>query len=196
MILTVILAAITLFLVYWKFVFLRDPEREIPAGNKIVSPADGKVIEIKKVRGRVRGEKGFGIVETLSNDVARECYYVAIFMSPFNVHVNRAPIKGRVLETKHSKGKFFRANTPRALENEKNEILIKGDFKVKVVQIAGLLARRIECWVREGQEVEKGEKIGRINLGSQVVIIMPSTIDLKVRKNQKVKAGSTVIAEY
>ncbi|MEM4244872.1 MAG: phosphatidylserine decarboxylase, partial [Candidatus Nanoarchaeia archaeon] len=76
------------------------------------------------------------------------------------------------------------------------EILIKGKLRIKVIQIAGLVARRIECWTKEGQEIKTGERIGRINLGSQVVIIMPTSIDLKVRKNQKVKAGSTIIATY
>jgi phosphatidylserine decarboxylase len=196
MILTTILIIITALLIFWRFIFLRDPKRKIPQGRVITSPADGKIIEIRKVKGVVKGKKGLGIIETLASDVAKECYLVAIFMNPINVHVNRAPIKGKVLKTKHSRGKFFRASSPKAMYNEKNEILIKGDLKVKMVQIAGLVARRIECWVKEGQEVMAGERVGRINLGSQVMLIMPSSIDLKVRKNQKVKAGTTIIATY
>ncbi len=196
MIITIILLVITLFLIYWKLIFLRDPKRRIQGGNVIVAPADGKIIEIRKVKERVKGKKGFGIVETLASDVAKECYMVAIFMNPFNVHITRAPIRGKILKINYSKGKFFSANSLRALKNEKNEILIQGDFKVKVVQIAGLVARRIECWVKEGQGVEKGERIGRINLGSQVIVIMPATINLKVKKGEKVKAGTTVIATY
>lgn len=196
MILEISITIIVIVFLFWRIIFLRDPERNIPYGKVIVSPADGKIIEIIKVGGIVKRRKGMGMVETLTSEIGKNCYLVSIFMSPLNVHVNRSPISGKILSVKHSKGKFLSANSLKALENEKNEIVIEGEIKVKIVQIAGLLARRIECWVKEGDQVVTGSRVGRINLGSQVVIIMPTTIDLKVRKGQKVKAGSTVIATY
>ncbi|MEM4245136.1 MAG: phosphatidylserine decarboxylase [Candidatus Nanoarchaeia archaeon] len=90
---------------------MRDPERKIPEGNVIVSPADGKIIEVRRVKGLVNGKKGLGLVETLASDVAKECYMVAIFMNPLNVHVNRSPIKGKILKIKHSKKRLKKNNT-------------------------------------------------------------------------------------
>ena len=86
MIPTTILVIITALLIFWRFIFLRDPKREIPQGRVITSPADGKTIEIRKVKGVVKGKKGLGVIETLASDVAKECYLVAIFMNPTNVH--------------------------------------------------------------------------------------------------------------
>ena len=177
--------------------FYRNPEREIPAGNNIVSPADGKVISIIDTsRSIVNVNKGFiGRIKTTSKDVAKDCYVVSIFMSPLDVHYNRAPIKGKILSTRHEKGKFFRAyDLEKSFENEKNEILMEGKIKIKVIQIAGFLARRIICFVRKGQAVGKGERVGMITLGSQATIIMPRSVELMIKIGDKVKAGSSILA--
>lgn len=199
-ILAVLLTKISLavlFLVFWRFYFLRDPEREIPKGSNLVNPADGKIIDIfESNKSQLKIKKHFGIIKALTKDVAKECYVISIFMSPFDVHYNRAPIDGKVISIKHSKGKFLAANKL-ALENEKNEILLKTKIgNIKVIQIAGLIARRIECFVKKGQSVKKGERIGLINLGSQVVIILPKRkVKIVVKQNQRVKGGSSIIAK-
>jgi len=191
-------ATVLLFLAFWRFWFLRDPERDIPEGDNIVSPADGKIISVMPIRTEeVEIPKGMlGKVETLSSDVRNAGYLVSIFMTPLNVHVQRAPINGRIARVKYTKGKFLSANTLAALANENNEILIEDIDSVKVIQIAGFIARRIECFVKADDRVIKGDRIGRINLGSQVTMILPRNIKLKVREGQKVKAGETIIAEF
>ena len=110
-ILYIILLLFVLFLLFYLFIFLRDPERDIPSGNNITAPADGKVISIIKVgKGNVELKKGLiGRVKILSSDVVNEGYLISIFMSLFNVHVNRAPINGKVISVKHKSGKFFMA---------------------------------------------------------------------------------------
>src|SRR3989338_6277837 len=179
--------------------FYRDPERKIPKGNDIVSPADGKVISIIDTSKEViKVKKGFvGKIRVLTKDVAKKCYVVSIFMSPLDVHVNRVPIEGTIKSIKHTKGKFFKAyDLEKSLENEKNEIIIQNkNLKVKVIQVAGFLARRIKCYARPNQKVNKGDKIGMIALSSQTTLVMPIGVELKVKVNDKVKAGSAVIAD-
>ena len=190
-----------LLLIIFLLNFYRDPKRKIPKGDNIVSPADGEIINIMKIKsGKVIINKGFlGKIQTLTKNIAKECYVISIFMSPFNVHVNRAPIDGKIISIKHEKGKFFAAfNLKRSLMNEKNEIIIKNKEidRVKVIQIAGFLARRIICTVSKDEKVNKGQKIGKIVLGSQVTLILPSKkVKLKARINQKVFGGSTIIAD-
>ena len=118
-------------------------------------------------------------------------------MSPFDVHINRAPINGKIKSVKHTDGRFFEAfNLEKSLKNEKNEIIIQNkEMKIKVIQIAGFLARRIKCFVKVNQKVNKGQKIGMIALGSQTMLIIPEGVELRVNLNDKVKAGQTVIAE-
>ena len=191
-----LLSSLILFLLN----FYRDPERKIPSGNNIVSPADGKIIRILKVKsGKVKVSKGFfGSVESLAKDVARECYFISIFMSPLDVHINRAPIDGKIISIRHENGRFFSAYKKSSLQNEKNEILFfnKKIGKIKVIQIAGFLARRIICSVKKNEKVNKGQKIGKIVLGSQVTLILPSKkINLRIKKGQKVIAGATIIAD-
>src|SRR3989338_5115891 len=151
--------------------FYRDPKRTIPKGNNIVAPADGTIISIVNVsKKNIKIKKGLlGKIRTLTKDVANECYVISIFMSPFDVHINRAPIAGTIKSIRHEKGKFFRADDiEKSLKNEKNEIIIQNKkLKVKVIQIAGFLARRIICYVNPNQKVNKGNKIGMISLGSQ-----------------------------
>ena len=181
--------------------FYRNPERKIPHGNNIVSPADGKIICIFKVkRDRIRINKGFfGKIETLAKDVAKECYVISIFMSPFDVHVNRAPLDGKIISVRHEKGKYFAAyNIKKSLQNEKNEIVIENKRigKIKVIQIAGFLARRIICTITANQKLNKGQRIGKIVLGSQVALVLPAErIDLRIVKGQKVIGGQTILAD-
>ena len=189
---------VALLVVIFLLNFYRDPERKIPKGSSIVAPADGKVISIINTsKNEIEIKKGvFGKIKTLTKDIANQCYVISIFMSPLDVHINRAPIEGIVKSIKHTKGKFFGAyNMEKSLENEKNEIIIQNkNTKVKVIQIAGFLARRIKCCVKTNQKVNKGQKIGMIALGSQTTLIIPAGVDLKVRLNQHVKAGETIIS--
>ena len=193
------IAFILFLLVLFLINFYRDPKRTIPKGSNIVAPADGRIISIINTsKNSIKIKKGlFGKVKTLTTDIAENCYVISIFMSPFDVHINRAPIEGIIKSVKYTKGKFFEAyNLEKSLENEKNEIIIENKkLKVKVIQIAGFLARRIKCYVKKNQKVNKGEKIGMIALSSQTTIIIPSGVDLKVKVNDKVKAGETIIAD-
>lgn len=198
----VIGAALCLIL-FWRFWFLRDPQRVIPSGDNIVSPADGRIMAIEEYD-ITKGEtlsipKGlFGEIQTSLADVAPKGYIISIFMSPLDVHMNRAPIKGVILSQTHTPGTFRAANDwPRSfVKNEKNELLIQGDeITIKVIQIAGFLARRIQSFVKTGDRVTKGERIGLINLGSQCVLILPTKrITLLVRMGDIVSAGNSIIA--
>ena len=178
--------------------FYRDPKRLIPKGNNLVAPADGRVISIIDTsKSTIKIKKGlFGKVHTLTNGIAKQCYVISIFMSPLDVHINRAPISGTIKSVKYTKGKFFNAyDLEKSFENEKNEIIIQDRLvKVKVVQIAGFLARRIKCYVKKNQKVNKGEKIGMIALGSQTTLVIPRGVELKVSVGDKVKAGETIIS--
>lgn len=195
-----IIALIIIVLLFILFLlnFYRNPERKIPKGNNIVAPADGRVISILKTsKENIKVKKNIlGKIKTLAKDVAEECYVLSIFMSPFDVHINRAPIEGVVKSIKYTKGKFFEAyDIEKSLENEKNEIIIQNKkLRIKVIQIAGFLARRIRCYVKKNQKVNKGDKIGMIALSSQTTIIIPSGVELKVNVKDRVKAGETVIA--
>jgi len=195
----IIILLIILFKLFHKFWFLRDPKRFIPKGQNIISPADGRIMEIIETDlPSIKIKKHLGIINTLTKDIAKKCYIVSIFMSPLNVHINRAPIEGIVTKIHYQKGKFLPTNSfERGLKNEKNEITIKNNkIIIKTIQIAGILARRIECFLKTNQKVIKGQRIGLINLGSQLVLVMPKTVKLKIKKDQKVKAGSTIIGEY
>ncbi len=169
-----------LFVLY----FFRDPERRSPVEPDIVvAPADGKIIKIDKIQ-----EPDFLMTKTLR---------ISIFMSPFNVHVNRAPYTGRVLKVEHRKGGFRAAYTDLAsLENENVSMLLETDRgPVLVRQIAGLVARRIVCRVKPGERLERGERYGIIKLGSRVDIFLPEGSEPLVKVGDKVKAGETAIAK-
>jgi phosphatidylserine decarboxylase len=184
-------------LFFWKYVFLRDPARRIPKGKSIVSPADGKVIEIKGFVKEDFISKGkFGKIMPQLGKVGERGTIISIFMSPLNVHINRAPIAGKVIFQQHTNGRFLVASSPRAfIENERNEIVIQGrGIRVGVIQIAGALARRIVSIVEVGRVVEKGQRIGLINLGSQVSVVLPEGIKPLVKVGDRVKAGESVIA--
>ncbi len=192
---------ISLFLLYWRLIFLRDPKRTAPKGRKIVSPADGKILKIATInKSSIKIDKKYiGKIYTTTKDIAPKTKIISIFMSPLDVHYNRSPVDGRILSIKYTKGKFFPANNlEKSLQNEKNEIIIKNKIigKIKVIQIAGILARRIQCYVKKNQNIIKAQKIGLINLGSQCILILPNEIRLKVKEGQQVYAGTTIIAEY
>ncbi|MBI3026731.1 phosphatidylserine decarboxylase [Candidatus Woesearchaeota archaeon] len=193
-----IIAAILLLLVLFLLNFYRDPKRRIPKGSNIVSPADGKIISIIDTsKNSIKIKKGLvGKIRAMTRDISHNCYVISIFMSPLDVHINRAPIGGAVKSVKHTKGAFFKAyDLEKSFKNEKNEMIIQNkNIKVKVIQIAGFLARRIKCYVKKNQKVDKGQKIGMIALGSQTTLVIPIGVDLKAKINDKIKAGTTIIA--
>jgi phosphatidylserine decarboxylase len=167
--------------------FFRDPERQISEDpNVIVSPADGKVITITKVK-----EEDFFRAE-----VSR----ISIFLSVFNVHVNRSPISGNVEHFSYKTGAFLAAFKENAsLENEQTVIGIVDDKNRKVMftQIAGAVARRIICHLREGFKTKKGERMGMIRYGSRVdIYFLDKEVDIKVKLNQKVKAGESILGVF
>jgi phosphatidylserine decarboxylase len=166
---------LSLFVVF----FFRDPERVISSDRAaIVSPADGRIVRISA------GEDGMT--------------RVSIFLSLFDVHINRSPIEGRVETVRYRPGKFKVALDERAsVENEQNILVIgNGSHQIKFSQIAGILARRIVCWKKEGDRVEKGERIGLIKFGSRVDIFLPRDVALAVNLGDKVKGGSTIIGRF
>lgn len=192
--------AVLLFL-FWKVVFLRNPRRTTPHGNHVVAPADGRIIEIFEFKGEdVKLFKGnqrlLGLIHTLTADVAKEGYIVSVFMSPMDVHINRAPITGTVESVIHTSGKFLNVSSFEAgLVNEKAETIIKGAITVKMIQIAGFLARRVVTNVNPDDTVEAGQEIGLINLGSQVTMILPKSVTLQVKKGDRTVAGETILAK-
>ncbi len=209
----ILLLSLFLFYLFYQFYFLRNPKRKIPTGNNIVSPADGRIVRIMKISAKSKNgvntinnthitiEKGiFGMIKTSIADVGEECYLIHIMLTPLDVHFQRAPIEGNIRLINYTEGKFQNAvndaQSLRCFENEKNEILFIGEnnLKVKVIQIAGALARRIVCFVKVGYTLKKGEHIGLIKIGSQVSLIIPSNCKLQVKENDYVYGGSTIIA--
>ncbi|OHB77196.1 MAG: phosphatidylserine decarboxylase, partial [Planctomycetes bacterium RBG_16_59_8] len=184
-------ATLPLALLVFTLCFFRDPWRAIPEHTDVLlSPADGKIVELREVE-----EEEF---------LKGPCVKVGIFLSVFNVHINRAPWSGRVAETSYRKGKFLNALFERSsVENESNAIVIadeRGRTKVLVRQIAGAIARRIVCACRPGDRVERGQKIGMIKFGSRTELYVPlrgeGTFEPAVRVGDKVKAGETILGSY
>jgi phosphatidylserine decarboxylase len=179
---------------------LKDKGANPPEGNNITSPASGKIIEIVKIsdKDKIKIRKGLlGLIESTTKDIIKEGYLISIFLRLYDNHINRSPLDAKVLSVKHSKGKFKRASSLRALQNEKTEIVLDTVIgKLKLIQMAGYIARRIETFITPGQIIKKGQPLGLIKLGSQVTIILPSNVRIKVKKKQKVKAGSTIIGEF
>ena len=170
-------ATILLLLLVFMLNFFRDPERSVPTGSGLfISPADGKVICAEQV-----------------GEVLR----VDIFMNVFNVHVNRAPMSGRITHMQYFPGQFINASFDRASEaNERNrfEMACDNGCNVAFTQIAGLLARRIVSYVEVGDQVEAGQRIGMIRFGSRVNCEIPLDYELQVAVGDKVSAGKTVLA--
>ncbi|MBE9515823.1 MAG: phosphatidylserine decarboxylase [Proteobacteria bacterium] len=163
--------------------FFRDPSRAIPAEPLgLICPADGRVIKVDEV-----------------NDpyLNRPAKRISVFMNVFNVHANRSPIEGKIMERWYHKGQFFNASLDKASEhNERNALWIKTDEgdDITVVQVAGLIARRILCYKQPGERIGQGERYGFIRFGSRVDLYLPLTTQVKVSLGDKVKSGTDVLA--
>ena len=178
-----ILLGLALFVAF----FFRDPDRETPGDTDvIISPADGRVITVEPLaRGKYASEQ--------------PASRVGIFLSPLNVHVNRVPVTGQVTQIQYQPGKFRAAFAADAAEvNEQNAVSIQDTHgrRVVLVQIAGMLARRIVCRLTGGEQVQQGDRYGMIMLGSRVDVYCPAEVQLKITVGQRVKAGETVIGAY
>ena len=185
---TVVFLIATLFIVF----FFRDPERRIPEGEGIIlSPADGRIVGISTFSscGSKIGQDDF-----LGSGGSK----VAIFLSAFNVHINRNPINGTVRYVKYTSGRFNAAYKDKASsENEQNELRLENEqVKLILKQIAGTIARRIVCRIKEGDQVRIGERFGIIKFGSRVELFLPEKVKVLVKLNQKVRAGETMIGTY
>ena len=181
-----ILAAITLILTLLVINFFRDPERTIPQDPQaVLAPADGQIIFVGKVF-----EDRFVKKETLK---------ISIFMSIFNVHVNRIPFSGEVESVHYEKGTFFAAHVDKASrDNEHNAVILRisGGEKIVFIQIAGLVARRIDCWLQPGEQVQRGDRFGMIRFGSRLDVFVPTDSRLAVNKGQRVKAGESILCYH
>ncbi len=178
-----LLGFISLFILFTLY-FFRDPERKAPDEERIiVAPADGKIILIQP-----RDDSFTGNGSSL----------VSIFMSPFNVHVNRIPLSGQVTRLNYKSGQFLMAFDPRSMEsNEQMEIGIdNGEIRLLFRQVSGFLARRIVCKLQNNETVETGKRFGMIKFGSRVDIILPPSASLMVQPGQITLAGQTILARY
>ena len=177
-----ILAGIVLLFITF---FFRDPKRSpiSDSSDAVLTPADGTILEILHLKGP-------------NNPLGLAAVKISIFMSVFNVHVNRIPIGGTIERITYHPGKFFSANLDKASEqNENNQITLQtaNSKKIAFIQIAGLIARRIACWVEKGDRVNAGQRFGLIRFGSRLEVYLPEDSKITVQVRQKVKAGETVI---
>ncbi len=159
--------------------FFRDPRRSIPSEPGIVvAPADGRVTIVRLADGHENPES-----------------LISIFLSPLDVHINRAPIAGQIVEIAYKTGKFVMATKAEArLVNEQNTLIIQSEaLTVRCTQIAGILARRIICWKRKGERVKCGERFGMIKFGSRTDLLLPPTVEVLVREGLHVRGGETVV---
>lgn len=182
MIPTLVFGLAALFVLF----FFRDPVRDIPPDfNAVLAPADGRVLGVEHLLDR-------------DNPLGRPAFKISIFMSLLDVHVNRAPVGGSVTRIRYHPGKFFAAQLDKAsAHNENNRITLEvpgSGEEILVIQIAGLIARRISCWVQEGDRLSAGQRIGLIRFGSRVEAFLPDHCEIAARAHQKVKAGLTVMA--
>ncbi len=160
--------------------FFRDPHRTIPTGpGLVVSPGDGLVTET---------------IQIATPEGPRQ--RISIFLNVFNVHVNRSPVAGVLTAVRYQKGKYLNAMNPASADsNEQNVATVRGDgYEVTFKQIAGLIARRIVFWPRQGDRLERGQRVGLIKFGSRVDVILPAEAELLVKVGQRVKGGSSVLA--
>ena len=160
--------------------FFRDPRRQPPTdANLVVAPADGRVTRVRPV----------GDLSERSSNV------ISIFLSPFDVHINRAPIAGKITNVAYTRGKFLMATDENAsVVNEQNALTIEGE-RITVVckQIAGILARRIVCWKQVGEKVDLGERFGLIKFSSRTDVLLPANVEILVAEGARVKGGTTII---
>lgn len=187
--------------------FYRDPERSpLETENVILSPADGKVIYVKEIEKgssliSTKGEKRFELNEIMATDLLTDiAYLIGIDMNMLNVHVNRSPIGGKLVLQKHTKGRFMSLRRQESdIVNERvTTIIDNGVFRIGVVQIASRLVRRIVSYLKEGDSVGIGQRIGAIIFGSQVDVAIPGLENLKihVKPGDEIRAGVSVIARY
>jgi phosphatidylserine decarboxylase len=174
-----LLACLFLILILFVAYFFRNPSRIIPEGkNLIVSPADGKVVKIAE------------------SETGGKC--ISIFLNIFDVHVNRSPISGELKKLEYKRGRFKAAfNEEASRVNEQNILTVDGgDIQVTFKQIAGLIARRVVCWKKPGDFLEKGGLVGMIRFGSRVDVILPQRVNISVKVGDKVRGGSSVLGDY
>jgi phosphatidylserine decarboxylase len=176
-----LMGVLALFIIF----FFRDPKRRNDPNEDgaVLTPADGTVLEVRHLNGE-------------DSPLGRSAVKVSIFMSIFNVHVNRIPIDGIIEQISYHPGKFFSANLDKASkENENNLISLKTGHaeRIAFVQIAGFIARRIACWVEKGDRVARGQRFGLIRFGSRLEVYLPGESRIAVQVRQKVKAGVTTI---
>jgi phosphatidylserine decarboxylase len=160
--------------------FFRDPRRHPPTDSSlVVAPADGRVTRVRQVD--AAGESSATIV--------------SIFLSPLDVHINRAPIAGKITDVSYTRGKFLPATSENAsLVNEQNALTIEGEqITVVCKQVAGILARRIVCWKRVGERVALGERFGLIKFSSRTDVLLPAKVEVLVAEGARVKGGATII---
>jgi phosphatidylserine decarboxylase len=178
------LAVFTGFLSLFTIYFFRDPERNSSAGwNAVLTPADGRILDIR-------------YVEDGNNPLGAPAVRVSIFMSIFSVHVNRIPISGIISKISYYPGGFFSANLDKAShQNENNRLTLKtrDERKIIFVQIAGLIARRIVCWIKEGDEVQAGQRFGLIRFGSRLDVYLPHDSLIIAQPRNRVRAGETIL---
>lgn len=164
--------------------FFRDPPREIPQdAGAVLSPADGRVIKVE------RTQDPYG---------QRDAILISVFMNVFNVHSNRSPVDGTIQKVQYFPGKFVNADLDKASsENERNAVMLKtaDGQDVTFVQVAGLIARRILCYVKAGDPLHPGQRYGFIRFGSRVDVYLPLDANIRVSLGDKVRAGETVLAE-
>jgi len=164
-------------------VFFRDPDRELPnEKNIIVSPADGIITNI---------------VNTNDPEIGNATL-ISIFLNVYNVHVNRMPIDGKIIKVRNIPGKFLAAFSHKSSdENERTEILVDSEIgKIKIKQIAGLIAKRIICYAKQGEKMKIGNRLGYIRFGSRTDLIIPKDVNLMVKVGQKVKGNKTILVKF
>ncbi len=176
-------AIFPILLTFFCIWFFRDPKRKVPQDDgQLVSPADGKVVDISRVE-----EDRF---------LNKPAIKVSIFLDVFNVHVNRVPTAGKIVDISYNKGKFLNAGVPKAsLENEQNALIIEttSGKKIVCIQIAGLIARRIVCWTQKGDQMDRGERFGLIRFGSRVDLFLPTETEIQISVGDKVVGGETIV---
>jgi phosphatidylserine decarboxylase len=178
------LAIVPLLLTFFMLYFFRDPDRVVPAEKDLfVAPADGKIILVRDV--------------TESKYLNTDTRQVSIFMSPANVHVNRAPCDGRVKKVVHNEGRYFAAYTDEAaMKNENIEMVMETEYgDLLVRQVAGFIARRAVCRKKEGDVLKRGERYGMIKFSSRVDLYLPKNVEIRVKVGDKTNAGETIVAQ-